>query len=96
MPGLGESIDRAHEADLMHSSVQFYPATFLRPYHWRESAPGHSVAIRVRAGHLVLRLFLHPAPDSVHNREDYFSSCDEREADKSGCVVTEVAVGQMM
>lgn len=89
-------MDRFREADLMHSSLQIYHSTFLRPYHWRESAPGHSTAIRVRSGQLVLRLFNYPAPVSVSSRTEYFSECTKREADTSLCVVVEVTVGEIM
>ena len=89
-------MDRWHEADLMHSSIQIYHSTFVRPYHWRGSAPGCSTAIRVRSGQLVLRLFNYPAPVSFSSRAEYFSECAKREADTSLCVIVEVTVGEIM
>lgn len=80
----------------MHASLQCYPSTFLRPHHWREMVPGTSVAIHVRAGLLILRIFCPPNPELMNDRHDYFMACDEVERNKSTCLIVELVPGQLM
>jgi len=96
MPGEDSPPDRSHTLERMHASLQCYPSTFLRPHHWREMVPGTSVAIHVRSGLLILRLFFPPNPDRMNDRHDYFTECEEMERTKSTCSVVEILRGELM
>lgn len=96
MPKENAVPDRPHLVDRMHASVQCYPAMYLRPYHWREMVPGTSVAVHVRSGVLILRLFFPPDHERINDRAEYFAQHDAMERDRSTCSIVEVLPGELM
>lgn len=95
-PGQDGPPDRPHTVERLHFSLQMYPATFLRPHYWREMVPGCSVAIHVRNGMLLLRIFVPPDMGLVDDRQSYFTMSDMQEEGGTDCVVAELYVGDMM
>ncbi|KJA23648.1 hypothetical protein HYPSUDRAFT_201093 [Hypholoma sublateritium FD-334 SS-4] len=85
---------RTHTVERLHASVQFYSSTLLRPRHWRELAPGCSVAIQVRAGIVVLRVFFPPPVELVKDRASHSCAFDEMEESKLTSRVIELLPGE--
>jgi hypothetical protein len=96
IPGDDAPSERPRALERMHASLQCYPSTFLRPHHWREMVPGTCVAIHVRSGLLILRLFFPPNSEDINDRHDYFTQSEETERTQSTCSVMEVMCGELV
>ncbi|KAF8954508.1 hypothetical protein BDZ97DRAFT_1928166 [Flammula alnicola] len=80
-PGQDNPPDRPHMVERLHSSVQFYPATYLRPHYWRDMVPG---------------IFRAPEDLEIKSRTCLFEAISSARADKSLCLVIEILPGDMM
>lgn len=88
--------DRPHMVEHLHSSIQFYAPTYLRPYHWREMVPGCSVAIQTRSGVLLLRFFQPPEYGRISNRLSLMQALDDIEREQKDGLVVELLPGEVM
>lgn len=88
--------DRPHTLERLHCSLQVYPNKCLRPRMWREPAPGCCVAIHVRAGALIIRIFLNIVAEGISDRPSCFSAMDKAEMDNAQSVVEEVYPGHVL
>ena len=59
-------------------------------------SPGCSVAIHVRTGMIILRIFFPPPSDLIHNCKAYMQELDKIEKTKLTCHVIELLPGEMM
>ncbi|KAF8868612.1 hypothetical protein CPB84DRAFT_1857350 [Gymnopilus junonius] len=94
--GQGNQPDWPYAAERLHSSLQCYPATFFRPYHWREMVPGCSVAIQTRSGILILRVFRPPDSTNISERLTLLEAFTAMEDTKDTCLVIELLPGEMI
>ncbi len=87
---------RPHTVERLHCSMQCYSPMVLRPYHWREMSPGCSVAIHVRTGMIILRIFFPLPSELILDRKAYMQEFDEMEKTELTCRVVELLPGEMM